>query len=214
MENPWAFGWTQLLMIAGLVLTGVVSLLGLRTFGKWRRETIEARRIEAAVDALSLAYQTRWIFENIRAPIIYRYEYEEMPERAGEPEDRRASRGKYFAVLKRVERNSEFFKAVWNVQPRVMALFGAETERIFREVHEARRQVEVSAGLLYRDFTSEVGLELTEDTKRWRSQQREDIDWAEASGAEDGDRIAAKLTVFLTGMELLCRPIVDRAYRE
>jgi hypothetical protein len=70
MENPWAFGWTQLLMIAGLVLTGVVSLLGLRTFGKWRRETIEARRIEAAVDALSLAYQTRWIFENIRAPNI------------------------------------------------------------------------------------------------------------------------------------------------
>ena len=110
MENPWAFGWTQLLMIAGLVLTGVVSLLGLRTFGKWRRETIEARRIEAAVDALSLAYQTRWIFENIRAPIIYPYEYEEMPERAGEPEDRRASRGKYFAVLKRVERNSEFFQ--------------------------------------------------------------------------------------------------------
>lgn len=95
-----------------------------------------------------------------------------------------------------------------------MALFGAETERIFREVYEERRQVEVSAGLLYRDFTSEVGLELTEDTKRWRSQRREDIDWAEASGAEDGDRIAAKLTVFLTGMELLCRPIVDRAYRE
>jgi hypothetical protein len=214
MENPWAFGWTQLLMIAGLVLTGMVSILGLRTFGKWRRETIEARRIEAAVDALSLAYQTRWIFENIRAPIIYPYEYEEMQERPGEPEDRRASRGKYFAVLKRVERNSEFFKAVWNVQPRVMALFGAETERVFRELHEARRQIEVSAGLLYRDFTSEVGLELTEDTKRLRSRQREDIDWAEASGAEDGDRIAAKLTVFLTGMEVMCRPIVDRGYRE
>jgi hypothetical protein len=213
MSDPWTFGWTQLLMIAGLALTGVVSILGLRTFGRWRRETIEERRIEAAVDAWSLAYQAEWIFGNIRAPIIYPYEYEEMPERPGEPEDRRESRGKYYAVLKRLERNSDFFKGVWSVQPRVMALFGAETERIFRELHEARRQIEVSAGLLYSDFTSEVGLEPTHDAKRLRRQQREDIDWAEAAGAEDGDRIAAKLTVFLTGMEMLCRPIVERGYR-
>jgi hypothetical protein len=45
MGDPWAFGWTQVLAIAALVLTGVVSGLGLRTFGKWRRETIEGRRI-------------------------------------------------------------------------------------------------------------------------------------------------------------------------
>ena len=29
MNDPWTFGWTQLLMIAGLALTGVVSILGL-----------------------------------------------------------------------------------------------------------------------------------------------------------------------------------------
>ena len=54
MTDPWAFGWTQLLTIGGLVLTGIVSTFGLRTFGKWQRETIEERRIEVAVEALSL----------------------------------------------------------------------------------------------------------------------------------------------------------------
>ena len=210
MSDPWAFGWTQVLAIAALVLTGVVSGLGLRTFGKWRRETIEGRRIEVAVEALSLTYQSKWIFENIRAPIVYEYEYDGMPGISGESDDERARRGKYFGVMRRIERNSEFFKEVWRVQPRVMALFGADTEAIFREMHQARRQMEVSAGLLLQHFREERHQQLTEDTKRLRQEQREDIDWAEASGGEKGDRIGAKLVAFREKMEKLCRPIVER----
>jgi hypothetical protein len=190
MGDPWAFGWTQLLTIAGLLLTGFVSAFGLRTFGKWRRETIEERRIEAAVAALSLAYQSKWVFENVRSPIVFPYEYEQMSALSGESEDERGRRGKYFAVMHRIEMNSEFFKAVWNVQPRFMALFGAETETIFREMHEARRQIEVSAGLLYQHFREEKLGQMTADTKKLRTRQREDIDWAEASAAEGGDRKA------------------------
>ena len=214
MSDPWTFGWTQVLAIAALLLTSVVSVLGLRTFGKWRRETIEGRRIEVAVEALSLTYQSRFIFENIRAPIVYEYEYDDMPGISGESDDERARRGKYFGVLRRIERNSEFFKEVWRVQPRVMALFGADTEAIFREMHEARRQMEVSAGLLFQHFREERDKQLTEDTKRLRQEQREDIDWAEASGGKKGDRIGAKLAAFREKMEKLCRPIVERGYRE
>jgi hypothetical protein len=214
MSDPWSFGWTQVLAIAALVLTSVVSWLGLRTFGKWRRETIEGRRIEVAVEALSLTYQSKWIFENIRAPIVYEYEYDDMPGISGESDDERARRGKYFGVMRRIERNGEFFKEVWRVQPRVMALFGADTEAIFREMHEARRQMEVSAGLLFQHFREEWHKQLTEDTKRLRHEQLEDIDWAEASGGKKGDRIGAKLAAFREKMEKLCRPIVERGYRE
>ncbi|MFZ1922328.1 MAG: hypothetical protein WAU57_11930, partial [Xanthobacteraceae bacterium] len=213
MSDPWAFGWTQLLTILGLMLTGVVSGLGLRTFGKWRRETIEARRIDAAVDVLSLAYQSKWVFENIRGPIVYAYEYDEMPGRSGESEDERSIRGKYFSVMRRIERNSEFFKAAWDIQPRAMALFGTETEEIFRQMHEARRQIEVSAGLLYQHFHEEKSRQLTPDTKKLRKEQLEDIDWAEASAVDGGDRIGVKLVAFRTGMEALCRPVVRRGYR-
>jgi hypothetical protein len=214
MTDPWSFGWMQLFAVAGLLLTGTVSVFGLRTFGKWRRETIEARRIETAVEALSLTYQSKWIFENIRAPIVYEYEYEDMLGISGESEDERARRGKYFAVMRRIERNNEFFKEVFRVEPRVMALFGADTEDIFCELHEARRQMEVSAGLLFQHFREERERQLTNDTKKLRRKQLEDIDWAEASGAEEGDRIGAKLTVFREKMEKLCRPIVERGYRE
>src|ERR1700733_5557432 len=158
MSDPWSFGWTQVLTIAGLMLTAIISGLGLRTFGKWRRENIETRGIETAVDALALAYQTKLVFQNIRAPITYPYEYESMPERPGETDDIRSARGKYFAIARRIEQNGEFFKAIWGIQPRVMALFGPETEGIFLELHEARRQIEVSGHLLYANFIRERGL--------------------------------------------------------
>jgi hypothetical protein len=213
-NDAWSFGWTQLLTIVGLVLTAIVSGFGLRTFGKWRRENIEDRRIETAVDALSLAYQAKWVFQNIRAPITYSYEYESMPGRSGESEDIRAVRGKYFAVLRRVERNSEFFRSIWNIQPRMMALFGPDVEAIFLELHEARRQMEVSAELLLSNFVRERGLTLTDENKKLKERQIEDIDWAEASAAEGGDRIGAKLLAFRAGMEKLCRPIVEKGYRD
>jgi len=94
-----------------------------------------------------------------------------------------------------------------------MALFGADTESVFLELHKARRQIEVSAGLLYQHLASEIGLSLTADTKRLRKQQLEDIDWAEASAATGGDRIKAQLSGFVTEMEKLCRPIVERGYK-
>ena len=94
-----------------------------------------------------------------------------------------------------------------------MALFGPDTESIFLELHKARRQIEVSAGLLYQHFLSEGGLTLTDDNRKLRQEQLEDIDWAEASGAKGGDRIKAILSAFRTGMEKLCRPVVERGYR-
>jgi len=213
MKDQWVFGWTQVLTIAGLLLTATVSGLGLRTFAKWRREAIEGRRIEAAVEALSLAYHAKWIFENIRGPIVYEYEYEKMPERSGESDDSRGRRGKYFAVLERLQRNGEFFKSIWNIQPRMMALFGPDVEEIFLELHKVRRQIEVSAGLLYQHYISEIGITPTADTKKLRREQLEDIDWAEASAAEGGDRVKEKLAVFQAKMERLCRPIVEKGYR-
>lgn len=177
MENPWAFGWTQVLTIIGLAMTAIISIAGLRTFSKWRRENIEERRIEAALEALSIAYQSKYVFQNIRGPMIFAYEYQEMPNRPGEPEDRRATRGEFYAVLKRIENHKDFFESVWKIQPRMMALFGSKTEEIFLELHKARQQVEVSAGLLLQHFVEELDGPRNADTKKLRDKQRADINW-------------------------------------
>jgi hypothetical protein len=59
MSNPWEFGWTQLLTVVGFGITTVIAFSGFRTFGRWKREKVEERRIEIALDALALAYESR-----------------------------------------------------------------------------------------------------------------------------------------------------------
>jgi hypothetical protein len=48
MDNPWAFGWTQLLGVSGLLLTAAIGGFGLRTLNKWRREKIEEKKVDLA----------------------------------------------------------------------------------------------------------------------------------------------------------------------
>jgi hypothetical protein len=52
MTDPWAFGWIQIFTVAGLLLTGGIAVFGFRTFGRWKAEVVEAKRIDVAFDAL------------------------------------------------------------------------------------------------------------------------------------------------------------------
>jgi hypothetical protein len=56
MEKPWTFGWTQLLTIIGFCITIGIAIGGFRTFGRWKREKIEEKRIDVAIEALALTY--------------------------------------------------------------------------------------------------------------------------------------------------------------
>ena len=85
--NPWAFGWNQLLTIIGLAVTSLIAIGGFRTFGRWKREKIEERRIDVALEALSIGYESQGVFEAIRNPGSFGYEYEDMPKIEGESDD-------------------------------------------------------------------------------------------------------------------------------
>jgi hypothetical protein len=82
---------------------------------------------------LKVAYQAKHVFENISAPIVYPYEYDDMPERRGDTPDKRSLRGEYYAVLKRIKAN-KVFEAVWDIQPACMPVFGPKIEDIFLEI--------------------------------------------------------------------------------
>ncbi len=88
MSNPWAFGWAQLLTIIGFFITIVIAFCGFRTFGRWKREKLEERRIEIAFEALSTAYKSKIVFEYIRQPLVSDYEWEDMPDGLGETENK------------------------------------------------------------------------------------------------------------------------------
>ena len=119
--DPWAFGWTQLFTLAGLMISIIVSVAGLRTFAKWKKEKLEEKRIEIAIEALALSYESKHIFNHIRSAICYPYEWEGMPDQVGDSQLRN-NRAGFFAILKRIESNREYFDRAWKMQVRCAAL--------------------------------------------------------------------------------------------
>jgi hypothetical protein len=66
--DPWTFGWTQLSTLAWLIISVVVSNLGLRTFGKWKQEKVEELRMDISLEALSIACESQGVFASLGAP--------------------------------------------------------------------------------------------------------------------------------------------------
>ena len=93
MADAWTFGWKQLLTIADFAITIGIAWTGFRTFERWRREKIEEKRIDTAVEALALAYESKFVFDNIRSPMSFPYEWKDMPDSFGTEEQQRALAG-------------------------------------------------------------------------------------------------------------------------
>lgn len=212
MSNPWAFGWTQLLTIIGFLITLGIAIGGFRTFNRWKREKLEEKKIEIAFEALSIAYETKFVFEEIRSPMSYGYEWKDMPRIEGESDNDWNHRGSFYAILKRIEHNKDFFERVWRLQPRFMAVFGPDTEEIFLRLHQARRFIEVSAQMLARRQNENVG-EWNENRERQRNQMEADI-WSGMDEVYPGtDRVKTRLTDFKNRIETVSRPIIDRGFK-
>lgn len=209
--DPWVFGWTQLIAISGLVLTALIAIFGFRSFGRYRREKLEDRRIEIAFDALSLAYETKFIFQHIRGIMSHGYEWDDMPRRDGETEDRRSRRGPYYATFKRIQQNKDFFDKVWKLQPKCMAVFGKGIEDTFIKLHQARRNIEVAAQMLAErvddPFESTDG-----STRELYEQMRRDL-WDHGNYQKERDSVGKLLEDFERELEAKAKPIIDQKYR-
>jgi hypothetical protein len=210
MNDPWAFGWTQLFAIAGLVITVSIAIGGFRTFGRWKKEKIEEKRIDTAIDALALTYESKFIFDNIRSGVVFVGEYDDMPRRPGDSDQMWEKRGSYYVILKRIGAAKDFFERAWKLQVRCAAIFGPKAEETFLLLQRARRQVEVSAVMLRDDPIVTVP---TEDNKNTWRDFHDDV-WApQAQLPGHTDKVGQMLSDFRTQVEQLCRPVVDRGFR-
>jgi len=93
---------TPVLTLIGLLITICVAVAGFRTFDKWKREKIEEHRIEVSLKGLALAYESRIIFDEIRARFREAHEWDEMPDDGSHSIERRDARGSYWTTLKRI----------------------------------------------------------------------------------------------------------------
>jgi hypothetical protein len=211
VADPWAFGWTQILTIAGLALTALIAFFGFRTFGRWKREKLEERRIDIAFDALSLAYETKFVFQHIRGVMAHGYEWADMPKREGETEDKRNRRGTYYATFKRIESNKNFFDKVWQIQPKCMTVFGRKIEDTFLKLHKARRSIEVAAQMLAEEVDDPIRNE-DDETRKLYKQLRRDL-WDHGDYQTEKDEVGRLLREFEQELEAATRPIIDREYK-
>ncbi len=195
------------LTLLGFGITAVLAVMGLNTFEKWKREKIEERRIETAIDALALAYELKIVFRSIRSSMSSEVDYEKMPIIEGETSAQRSARGSYWVVGRRVYDNKGYFDRVWKLQPVVMAIFGEDIEIVFGKLHEARAMVQVASQTL----TWDAPPSNTEDNRVLHRQLRTDL-WG--GGSNDVDRVQLCLDEFRGGIERVCKPVVDREYSE
>jgi hypothetical protein len=208
MADPWAFGWTQVFTLAGLIISVCVSIAGLRTFGKWQREKLEERKMDIAFEALSIAYESKFIFDDIRVRLVRSFEYEDMPDKdLSEAEKQR--RSSFYAVMKRIEHHKDFFERALVLLPRFLAVFGKQNEATYLKLLQARNEIYSSCEALIWDLT---------DPKRGTDeydlylQLRANV-WAhESNMVKEPRRVSQMIEEFQSGIERLCQPFVDREF--
>src|SRR3954471_15457892 len=88
--------------------TIVIAIGGFKSFGRWRREQLEGKRIDIAIEALTMAYRTKFVFQNIRALMAMSNEWEDMPKLEDDTDNKRMQRGSFYAVFKRIQRNKDY----------------------------------------------------------------------------------------------------------
>lgn len=202
-SDIWAFGLNHVLTLIGFSLTTFIAYAGFKTFDKWKREQIEQRRIDLALDALALAYESKFVFESIRSPLTLSSEWLDM-KGIDDPRKFNAA-GPYYAILKRIAHHKDFFERVWKMQPRFMAFFGKDTSDLFMKLHQARRNIQVSAEMLMEDAVSGAIGKDQDFTKKLK----QDI-WS----FNKPDQIEPFISAFIEGIEERCYPVIKHRHPE
>jgi hypothetical protein len=199
--------------LVGITVTGTVATLGLQSFEKFKREKIEERRIEVSIDALALAYEAKYVFESIRARARSNDEDDGgvIVEGNVQVKLRDGQRAAY-VVLKRLRTHEDFFESAYRLQPRFMAVFGADTDKIFHLLYDARTTLQTTATVLFEHEALELDrddVQGKEDRRRFR-----DVIFRGPTEEKIGDAISDKLDDFRIKIEGICRPVIDHQYRK
>ena len=203
MNDPWAFGWTQLLTIIGFCITAAIAVGSFRTFDRWRREKIEEKRLDVALEALSIAYEAQMVFEDIQRPFIGQYEWQNMPDEEMEQEEKERRKPLY-AVINRLDRHVSYFERVLSLQPKFMAVFGSETKNIFMKLYRARSGIQTAIEvLMFMDHP------IRPDEKGTVAQLRSDIWNTKGPGVEEPERTKKLVLEFQNDIERMCGPLVS-----
>jgi len=192
-----------------MAITVAIAWGGFRSFNRWRREQLEAKRIDIAFDALTLAHETKSVFQHIRGPLVLPSEWADMPAQPNDTEQLRLRRGEIYATTKRINDKREFFERVARIQPRCMAAFGPEVAKVFKKLHIARAHLETAVLMLTHEIDNPCAGN-DQKTKEHYEEMRRDL-WDLEFPPEE-DRVGQMLREFTDGVIAFTKPPVVTLY--
>ena len=206
MASPWDFGWQQLFGAAQLLTTIVIAGVTYRSFQKWKREKLEEKRLDIALEALAVAYDTETVFKRIRHIFASAAELATIPKPDGMSDSDFDVRKTFIATLHRVDNEREFFERVAKLRPRLIAVFGRATEPAFEQLWMARNRVIVAAQMLI-----STPRHSTRDDLRT---QLEGAVWDMGLDHEKGGfEVTKHYSFFIAEIERLCKPVIDGKWK-
>jgi hypothetical protein len=184
----------------------VAAIFGFKSFERWKREQLEERRIDVALEGLAIARESKYVFARIRNPNGFEGEWRSMPVREGETEGERDRRGTTYAILVRLKTDQDFFDRVSRFLPKAVALFGDVIEGYFQRLEFAESLVRDAAVQLTWQLPVHPEKRSQEDFEH-RMQLRSYL-WA--GFLSETDRVENELQAFRSDTEIFFRKIIKR----
>lgn len=202
----------------GVIVTGGLGLWGVRSFDRWKREKIEEKRIDLAIEALAIGFKAHVVFDDIRSRFaqksygdVVRVEAEDVISTAYHHRQQ-----DYNEVLRRVEAKQPFFDEVLTIEPKFIALFGRDKEAIFKRLFRARHLIINAIDVLSElNGADPDATEAREERVKLRKRifaSSGTLDPEDTLGPKD--EVGKLLQEFRDEIEKLCGPIVDRSFKQ
>ncbi|MEW6983779.1 hypothetical protein AAD001_14090 [Colwelliaceae bacterium 6471] len=178
--------------------------------GAWKREFIGKRKIELAEETLASFFEIKDAIAFIRSPFSSSAEGSTRERATNETDAERQLLDRGFIVFERYEKKKETFVKFSTLKYKFMAVFGPETESVFKETHKVVNSIFTSANMLathYWQRQGRVQMEADEFQKHLdEMRQHEGIFWDRYS---EEDEIREKLSVVQTSLEAVTKPCFE-----
>lgn len=196
-------GWAALGAVFAVLYA---SKKAANTFGSYRRERQEDRRIDAAERILTLSYKIRTTLDAVRSPMAMGYEHHQAEEILNEAnwyqllpqnEKRQAQTG--HVILLRIDKYKKEWEEVFSAMPLARALFGEAAEGHLLSLTRQLRSVQVAAQM-YRDRMG------TNDPK-FRQKLERDF-WTMGAADPETNEVSFRVDEAVAGLEAIMLPII------
>ena len=173
----------------------------------WRREHTGKRQIELAEETLALFYEARDVIANIRHPVSWGSESDDIERGEKESENDYDARKRANIVFSRYNEHQELFNKIHSMRYRFMAQIGKEESVPFDELRSIVNEIFISARKLARLWAREhFRNEEAYEKNRSDIEKHEAVFWDDMS---QDDPINVKLEEAINKMESTCKSVIS-----